>query len=165
MKPSRLIACATRARPLPGRYLGDAALSWKTAYRSFYYADAEQPDDIRLDPATTALLVIDVQNVYLAPKRPTRGRTLASPSWSACARSVIPNIARLIADCRKRGVEVIYARIACLQARRPRPLAQPEEAGLQLPADAQGPRGQPDRPGACAAAATRSSSPRPPTAR
>ena len=43
-------------------------MSWKTAYRSFYYANAEEPADIALDPATTALLVIDVQDVYLAPK-------------------------------------------------------------------------------------------------
>lgn len=29
--------------------------------------------------------------------------------------TVIPNTARLIAECRSRGVEVIYARIACLK--------------------------------------------------
>ena len=38
---------------------------WKTAYRSFYYATAEAPDDIQLTSAHTALLVIDVQNTYL----------------------------------------------------------------------------------------------------
>ena len=43
-------------------------MSWKTAYRSFYYANAEEPDDIKLDPETTALLVIDIQNTYLADK-------------------------------------------------------------------------------------------------
>ena len=39
--------------------------NWKTAYRSFYYATAEAPDDIVLAPQKTALLVIDIQNTYL----------------------------------------------------------------------------------------------------
>ncbi len=30
-------------------------MSWKTAYRSFYYERTEEPDDITLDPGTTAL--------------------------------------------------------------------------------------------------------------
>jgi hypothetical protein len=37
-------------------------MSWKTAYRSFYYDDAPEPEDIVLPPARTALLVIDIQN-------------------------------------------------------------------------------------------------------
>ena len=40
-------------------------MSWKTAYRSFYYEDATEPEDILLVPAATALLVIDTQNTYL----------------------------------------------------------------------------------------------------
>ena len=39
-------------------------MSWKTACRSFYYADAEEPDDIVLPPAETAHLCIDVQDYY-----------------------------------------------------------------------------------------------------
>jgi len=39
--------------------------NWKTAWRSFYYANADEPEDIVLSPADTALLVIDVQNTYL----------------------------------------------------------------------------------------------------
>ncbi len=35
---------------------------WKTAYRSFYYRNAEAPDDINMAPKETALLVIDIQN-------------------------------------------------------------------------------------------------------
>ena len=42
-------------------------MGWKTAYRSFYYTNAEEPDDIHLDPGTTALLVIDIQHTYLEP--------------------------------------------------------------------------------------------------
>jgi nicotinamidase-related amidase len=88
-------------------------MSWKTAYRSFYYANAEQPEDIRLDPATTALLVIDVQNTYLAPKDTPEETARWQPFFDHMRGSVIPNIARLIADCRRRGVEIIFARIAC----------------------------------------------------
>ena len=88
-------------------------MSWKTAYRSFYYANAEEPDDIRLDPATTALLVIDVQNTYLAPKDTSEETARWQPFYDRMRGTVIPNIAKLIADCRQRGVEIIFARIAC----------------------------------------------------
>jgi nicotinamidase-related amidase len=88
-------------------------MNWKTAYRSFYYANAEEPSDIRLDPATTALLVIDVQDIYLAPKDTQEETTRWQPFFDRMRKSVIPNIAKLIAECRDRGVEVIYARIAC----------------------------------------------------
>jgi nicotinamidase-related amidase len=88
-------------------------MSWKTAYRSFYYANAEEPADIVLDPATTALLVIDVQDVYLAPKDTPAETARWQPFYDRMRQTVIPNIARLIDDCRGRGVEVIYARIAC----------------------------------------------------
>ncbi len=40
-------------------------MRWKTAYRSFYYAQAPEPEDLDLDPAETALPCIDVQNLYL----------------------------------------------------------------------------------------------------
>ena len=38
---------------------------WKHAFRSFYYENAEAPEDPELKPAETALLVIDIQNTYL----------------------------------------------------------------------------------------------------
>lgn len=88
---------------------------WKTAYRSFYYADAPPPDDIVLRADDTALLVIDIQNTYLEPKTDPRAAALWAPFFERMRGTVIPNTARLIADCRARGVEVIYARIACLK--------------------------------------------------
>ncbi|WP_181706513.1 cysteine hydrolase family protein [Chthonobacter rhizosphaerae] len=88
-------------------------MSWKTAYRSFYYANADEPDDIHLDPATTALLVIDVQNVYLAPKETPEETARWAPFFARMRETVIPNNARLIEECRRRGVEIVYARIAC----------------------------------------------------
>lgn len=88
-------------------------MNWKTAYRSFYYANAEEPDDITLDPDTTALLVIDIQNTYLDPKDTLEETARWQPFYDRMRGTVIPNTARLIEECRKRQVEVIFARIAC----------------------------------------------------
>jgi nicotinamidase-related amidase len=88
-------------------------MSWKTAYRSFYYATAEEPDDIRLDPNTTALLVVDIQTTYLEDKETPEETERWRPFFDHMRGTVIPNNQRLIAECRERGVEVIFARIAC----------------------------------------------------
>jgi nicotinamidase-related amidase len=90
-------------------------MSWKTAYRSFYYANAEEPDDIRLDPDTTALLVVDIQTTYLEDKETPEETERWRPFFDHMRNSVIPNNQRLIVECRERGVEVIFARIACLK--------------------------------------------------
>ncbi|NMM43629.1 cysteine hydrolase [Rhodospirillaceae bacterium KN72] len=87
---------------------------WKNAYRSFYYDSAEEPEDIVLPAPETALLVIDIQNTYLEPKGEPMEDIRWAPFRDRMNGTVIPNTARLIADCRKRGVEVIFARIACL---------------------------------------------------
>lgn len=88
-------------------------MGWKTAYRSFYYANAEEPEDIHLDPGTTALLVIDVQTTYLEDKDTPEETARWQPFYNRMRDVVIPNNARMIAECRKRGVEVVFARIAC----------------------------------------------------
>lgn len=90
-------------------------MSWRTEFRSFYYEGAEAPDDIVLDPAKTAVLVIDIQNTYLAEKETAEETARWQPFYDRMRSTVIPNTARLIADARARGVEVIYARIACLK--------------------------------------------------
>lgn len=111
---------------------------WKTAYRSFYYANAEEPDDIHLDPATTAVLVIDIQNTYLEPKETPEENARWQPFFKRMHGTVIPNTARLIADARDRGTEVIFARIACqTQDGRDRSLSQkkPGFNYLLLPKD------------------------------
>lgn len=113
-------------------------MSWKKAYRSFYYANAEEPAEIRLDPATTALLVIDIQNTYLEDKETPEETARWQPFYRRMRETVIPNTARLIAECRRRGVEVIFARIACLkQDGRDRSLSQkkPGFNYLLLPKD------------------------------
>jgi nicotinamidase-related amidase len=113
-------------------------MDWKTAYRSFYYANAEEPEDIRLDPQTTALLVIDVQNTYLEDKDTPEETARWQPFYDRMRNTVIPNTARLIEECRQRGVEVIFARIACLKRDgRDRSLVQKQPGfnNLLLPKD------------------------------
>jgi len=98
---------------------------WKTAYRSFYYEEAPEPDDIVLRPAETALLVIDIQNTYVEPKDDAREATRWAPFFARMRDTVIPNTARLLEACRARGVEPVFARIACLkQDGRDRSLSQ-----------------------------------------
>lgn len=94
---------------------------WKTAWRSFYYEGAPEPEDPVLRPGKTALLVIDVQNTYLERPDPARLSGAELERWHAWTPfhermhgTVIPTIARLAAAFRARGFDVLYARIACL---------------------------------------------------
>jgi len=88
-------------------------MSWKTAYRSFYYEGAPEPEDIVLEPAETALLVIDIQNTYLEPKPDPADDRRWQPFFARMRETVIPNTARLLELCRARGVEPVFARVAC----------------------------------------------------
>lgn len=90
-------------------------MSWKTAWRSFYYETAEEPDDIVLEAPKTALLVIDIQNTYLElPEDPAEAARWA-PFLVRMREVVIPNTAALQSWARANGIEVIHARIACLK--------------------------------------------------
>lgn len=91
--------------------------NWRTAYRSFYYNTI--PDDlpdIVLDPATTALLVIDLQVCYLPD---AAGDDLSewerwAPFRHRLAGTVLPNTKILLERFRELGREIIFARIACI---------------------------------------------------
>lgn len=112
--------------------------NWKTAFRSFYYATAEEPEDITLDPASTALLVIDIQNTYLERPEDDAEARRWLPFFDRMKDIVIPNNARLIDWARKEGLEVMFARIACqTQDGRDRSLSQkkPGFNYLLLPKD------------------------------
>jgi len=87
---------------------------WKAAHRSFYYETAEEPGDIVLPPAETALLVIDIQNTYVAPKDDTDEQNRWQPFFDRMNNTVVPNTGRLMNLCRIKGVEVMFARIACM---------------------------------------------------
>lgn len=95
-------------------------MSWKTWFRSIYYEGAPEPDDPDLTPATTALLIIDVQNTYL--ERPDRASLSAdeqrrydawTPFHDRMHATVLPRSKDLIAVCRAKGIECLFARIAC----------------------------------------------------
>ncbi|MDH3759885.1 MAG: cysteine hydrolase [Gammaproteobacteria bacterium] len=88
---------------------------WKNAYRSFYYETADPAEDIELAADRTALLVIDIQNTYMEIDSDTVEAERWAPFHQRMNEQVIPNTARLIAHCRDRGVEAIFARIACLK--------------------------------------------------
>lgn len=111
---------------------------WKKAFRSFYYATAEDPEDIVLDRDRTAVLVIDIQNTYLEPKDTPEENERWQPFFDRMNNIVIPNTAKLIDWARGEGIEVMYARIACqTQDGRDRSLSQkkPGFNYLLLPKD------------------------------
>lgn len=90
-------------------------MSWKNAYRSFYYEDAPAPDDIVLKHDETALLVIDVQNTYVAPKETAAEQARWQPFMDRMNSIVIPNTQRLLAALRSLDIEILFGRIACLK--------------------------------------------------
>jgi len=120
-------------------------MTWKTARRSFYYDGAPEPEDPVLVAGKVALLVIDVQNVYLDRPDPS---TLAgddliryhawTPFHERMHGTVIPSIRKLLAAFRGRDLDVLYARIAALRHDgRDRSLSQkkPGWNNLLLPKD------------------------------
>jgi len=120
-------------------------MGWKTARRSLYYDGAPEPVDPVIDPAATALLVIDVQNVYLERPDPTglgaeerRRYDAWTPFHERMHGQVIPRTAAMLVWARERGIECVFARIAC-QTRdgRERSLSQklPGWNNLLLPRD------------------------------
>tara|TARA_B100000900_G_scaffold200228_1_gene169763 strand:- start:630 stop:1301 length:672 start_codon:yes stop_codon:yes gene_type:complete len=115
-------------------------LDWKTSFRSFYYANAEPPDDIILKNEHTALLVIDIQNTYLEPDDDPGEAARWQPFYQRMSDIVIPNNEKLINWARSEGIEVIFARIACQKTNgRDRSLSQkkPGFNYLLLPKDSE----------------------------
>jgi nicotinamidase-related amidase len=112
--------------------------NWKSAFRSFYYEKAEEPDDIVLNKEDTALLVIDIQNTYLEVPDDDDEANRWAPFFDRMNQTVIPNTAKLVSLARGNDVEVMFARIACLtQDGRDRSLSQkkPGFNYLLLPKD------------------------------
>jgi nicotinamidase-related amidase len=110
-----------------------------------YYRRAREPDDPVLEKGKVALLVIDVQNVYL--KRPDSvtldaAARLEYDAWTPfherMHRIVIPAIQNMQSRFRRDGHEVLFARIAChTRDGRDRSLSQklPGWNNLLLPKD------------------------------
>ena len=89
--------------------------NWKNNYRSFYYENAPEPDDIVLNKESSALLVIDIQNTYLEPDDDPKEAARWNPFLSRMNNIVIPNTADMVEWARANEIEVIFARIACLK--------------------------------------------------
>src|SRR5688500_286604 len=95
-------------------------MNWKTEFRSIYYEGAPAPEDPVLKRDETALLVIDVQNVYLdRPDRPVLSREdqrrydAWTPFHERMREIVIPRTRELLRLFRNHGYECVFARIAC----------------------------------------------------
>lgn len=112
--------------------------NWKTDFRSFYYEAAPIPQDPVIDAATTALLVIDLQNTYLKSARTPEDQSRWGWFDQRISQTVLPNVTKLLAHSRSHQIPVIYARIACVEERgRDRSLSQkkPGFNNLFLPKD------------------------------
>jgi biuret amidohydrolase len=120
-------------------------MNWKTDFRSIYYDGAPEPADLVLPWAETALLIIDVQNTYLArpdraalPPEDQRRYDAWTPFHRRLTQIVIPNTQRLLGLFRGSGIECLFARIAChTKDGRDRSLSQrkPGWNNLLLPKD------------------------------
>lgn len=113
-------------------------MNWKTAYRSFYYENAPEPEDLMLPYAETAMLSIDVQNTYLEIPEDADERIRWAPFRQRMTEIVIPNTRNLQDMFRARKIDVLHARIACrLEDGRDRSLSQkkPGFNYLLLPKD------------------------------
>lgn len=115
-------------------------MNWKTAYRSFYYENAPEPEDLLLNPAETAMLSIDVQNTYAQISRDPVEAARWEPFRQRMREIVIPTTRALQDAFRAKGIDVIHARIACLlEDGRDRSLSQkkPGWNDLLLPKDSE----------------------------
>jgi nicotinamidase-related amidase len=115
-------------------------MNWKTAYRSFYYENAPAPEDLVLNPTETAMLSIDVQNLYLKMAHDPVEAARWEPFQRRMREIVIPTTRALQDAFRAQGIDVIHARIACLLADgRDRSLSQKKPGWnyLLLPKDSE----------------------------
>lgn len=87
---------------------------------SFYYENDMDMGQITIDPKKTALLVIDMQHVFITRpiyENPTDAEKKEAERWEqfykAIDEVVVPNNAKIIKAFREKGMEVTYAKIQC----------------------------------------------------
>src|SRR6202030_3580204 len=67
-----------------------------------------KPEPLQIEPARTAVLVIDMQNDFGSPG----GMFDAAGIDTACIREVVPSIRRVLDAARQAGVPVVHVRMA-----------------------------------------------------
>lgn len=89
-------------------------------YVSFYYEPDKDRGEVHINPKTTALLVIDMQRVFVERpvyKNPTAEQSLLQARWAPFYDTiegvVIPNVRTILSAFRKKGMEVVFAKIQC----------------------------------------------------
>ncbi|GAB1482458.1 cysteine hydrolase [Treponema sp.] len=89
---------------------------------SFYYASDTDYGSIEIDPKKTALLLVDLQHVFITRpdiKNPGERDILERKRWEPFYKNidevVVPNNKKLLAAFRSRGMEVCFAKIQCLK--------------------------------------------------
>ena len=89
---------------------------------SFYYEDDNDYGKIEIDPKKTALLIIDMQHVFITRpviENPTEEEKKHAEKWeqfyAAIDNWVVPNNRKLLDFFRSNGLEVIFAKIQCLK--------------------------------------------------
>ena len=87
---------------------------------SFYYENDNDYGTIQVEPEKTALLIIDMQHVFITRPRlenPTEAEKANAARWEqfyqATDSTVVPNNKRLLDYFRAHGMEVIFAKIQC----------------------------------------------------
>lgn len=89
-------------------------------YVSFYYENDNDMGAIEIDPKKTALLVVDMQHVFItrpALENPTPEELAEAERWepffSKIDSVVVPNNQRLLQAFRERNMNVCFAKIQC----------------------------------------------------
>lgn len=87
---------------------------------SFYYENDHDYGKIEIDPQKTALLIIDMQHVFITRpvyENPTPEQLAEAARWEqfyeAIDNMVVPNNKRLLDYFRAHGIEVMFAKIQC----------------------------------------------------
>ena len=97
-------------------------MSTRDKYRSFYYETAGELPEVKLDPKTTALMIVDMQNEFVLRDFGEALEFKEKGEWERWIpfhdrldNIVIPNTVRLLSFFRENGMTVSFGRIACLR--------------------------------------------------
>ena len=89
---------------------------------SFYYENDDDYGKIEIDPKKTALLIIDMQHVFITRpviENPTEAQKKEAERWEqfykAIDETVVPNNKKLLDYFRAHEMDVMFAKIQCRQ--------------------------------------------------